>query len=121
MIDPKLYSFYTDLGRLFHPNYQPTYDDVCSLQTLPGVMLTAASSDLSSAGQDNRYHGNCLHAQVTYIQVGLIAVKSCTADRESSPLRMFDVGGQRSERRKWIHCFEVRRILSDARVARLMH
>lgn len=23
-----------------------------------------------------------------------------------SPLRMFDVGGQRSERKKWIHCFE---------------
>lgn len=22
------------------------------------------------------------------------------------PLRMFDVGGQRSERKKWIHCFE---------------
>ena len=21
-------------------------------------------------------------------------------------LRMFDVGGQRSERKKWIHCFE---------------
>ena len=22
------------------------------------------------------------------------------------PLSMFDVGGQRSERKKWIHCFE---------------
>lgn len=24
----------------------------------------------------------------------------------SSLYRMFDVGGQRSERKKWIHCFE---------------
>lgn len=24
----------------------------------------------------------------------------------TSSLRMFDVGGQRSERKKWIHCFE---------------
>jgi hypothetical protein len=23
-----------------------------------------------------------------------------------TPLSMFDVGGQRSERKKWIHCFE---------------
>lgn len=25
--------------------------------------------------------------------------------------RVFDVGGQRSERKKWIHCFEVRNFL----------
>ena len=24
----------------------------------------------------------------------------------NSSIRMFDVGGQRSERKKWIHCFE---------------
>ena len=27
-------------------------------------------------------------------------------DLESIVFRMVDVGGQRSERRKWIHCFE---------------
>lgn len=38
--------------------------------------------------------------------------KPSSAPRETessliSPLcRMFDVGGQRSERKKWIHCFE---------------
>ena len=32
-----------------------------------------------------------------------------------SAYRMFDVGGQRSERRKWIHCFEVRRANAVAR------
>ena len=26
--------------------------------------------------------------------------------RPPPPIRMFDVGGQRSERKKWIHCFE---------------
>jgi len=25
---------------------------------------------------------------------------------EGNSFRMFDVGGQRSERKKWIHCFE---------------
>lgn len=31
---------------------------------------------------------------------------SMTSGNVNSFLRLFDVGGQRSERKKWIHCFE---------------
>lgn len=34
----------------------------------------------------------------------LLCIYSCGCC--ASALRMFDVGGQRSERKKWIHCFE---------------
>lgn len=32
--------------------------------------------------------------------------KAFSSDLESIVFRMVDVGGQKSERRKWIHCFE---------------
>lgn len=33
-------------------------------------------------------------------------VKTCSCTCLSAANRLFDVGGQRSERKKWIHCFE---------------
>lgn len=37
----------------------------------------------------------------------MIALSHCIASwLLFTPCRLFDVGGQRSERKKWIHCFE---------------
>ncbi|KAK0471188.1 heterotrimeric G protein alpha subunit 4 [Armillaria novae-zelandiae] len=61
--------FFSDLDRLFDPQYQPTEQDIiqCRVRTI-GIT------------------GTVFHLQ----------------DRE---VTVVDVGGQRSERRKWIHCF----------------
>ncbi|KAK0440031.1 heterotrimeric G protein alpha subunit 4 [Desarmillaria tabescens] len=62
--------FFSDLDRLFDPQYLPTEQDIiqCRVRTI-GIKET-----------------------VLYLQ-----------ERE---LTMVDVGGQKSERRKWIHCFQ---------------
>ncbi|KAK0499364.1 heterotrimeric G protein alpha subunit 4 [Armillaria luteobubalina] len=61
--------FFSDLDRLFHPQYQPTEQDIiqCRVRT-----------------------------------IGIIETVFRLQDRE---VTVVDVGGQRSERRKWIHCF----------------
>ncbi|GAA5873788.1 hypothetical protein JCM16303_002591 [Sporobolomyces ruberrimus] len=63
-------NFFSELERLFQPNYQPTDQDVLRCrQKTTGITETIFES------RDLQY-------------------------------RIFDVGGQRSERKKWIHCFE---------------
>lgn len=67
-----LFYFFTQLDRLFEPNYQPTPEDIvhCRVRTT-GINETI-------------FH----------------------LPRNGGDLLMVDVGGQRSERRKWIHCFQ---------------
>ncbi|KDQ17576.1 hypothetical protein BOTBODRAFT_105257 [Botryobasidium botryosum FD-172 SS1] len=68
--DNNMFSFYSDLPRLFNPSYRPSDQDIlrCRARTT-GITETVFS-----------LRGHDLH--------------------------MLDVGGQKSERRKWIHCFQ---------------
>jgi len=46
------------------------------------------------------------HQDVLRARVRTTGIVENTFEIESNKFRMFDVGGQRNERKKWIHCFE---------------
>jgi guanine nucleotide-binding protein subunit alpha len=68
--------FMENIHRLAQPNYMPTQDDVLYAR----VRTTGVAEIQFSPLGDNRRNGECY--------------------------RLYDVGGQRNERRKWIHLFE---------------
>ncbi|KNZ51473.1 guanine nucleotide binding (G protein), alpha [Puccinia sorghi] len=74
-----LHSFYPELDRLFHPSYVPSDLDILHCR------------------------GKTTGITETTFNVSELTYRSASA---SSSRIMFDVGGQRSERKKWIHCFE---------------
>ena len=47
-----------------------------------------------------------LRAQINTLSFQLLGITETTFVIGDLTYRMFDVGGQRSERKKWIHCFE---------------
>ncbi|KAI9282295.1 guanine nucleotide binding protein, alpha subunit [Sporodiniella umbellata] len=47
-----------------------------------------------------------IYNDVLRVRVKTTGISETTVVRDKFCLRMFDVGGQRSERKKWIHCFE---------------
>jgi len=65
-----LYYYFSDLDRLFQPEYQPTEQDI-------------------------------IHARAR-----TIGITETTFNLRDHEMLMVDVGGQKSERRKWIHCFQ---------------
>jgi len=65
-----LYYFFSNLERLFDPNYQPIEQD---------IVLSRART---------------------------IGITETTFNLGDHEMLMVDVGGQKSERRKWIHCFQ---------------
>ncbi|KAA8589958.1 hypothetical protein FQN60_013323 [Etheostoma spectabile] len=83
-----IFSYLSDLDRIAEPSYLPTQQDVLRVR-IPTTGIIEYPFDLQSI-------------------IFSTDTASGTWHRDSLRTRhqMVDVGGQRSERRKWIHCFE---------------
>ena len=79
-------SFFTDVLRIGTPNYLPTENDVLRAR----LKTTGITETRFTMGQ--------LQCVTSPRSLHLVSTLS--------RIHMFDVGGQRSERKKWIHCFE---------------
>ncbi|KHJ89304.1 g-protein alpha subunit, partial [Oesophagostomum dentatum] len=81
--------YLNSLERIAQPNYIPTQDDVLRTRVkTTGIVET-------------HFTYKDLH-----FKYGIVSPFSFDHWSLNAALRMFDVGGQRSERKKWIHCFE---------------
>lgn len=85
------YSYLSDIDRIASTDYLPTQQDILRVR-VPTTGIIEYPFDLDSI-------------IFRYVFGRLGPQKKQPANRFLS-LRMVDVGGQRSERRKWIHCFE---------------
>lgn len=82
-----VFSFFEEAKRITAPDYIPDVSDVLRARTkTTGIYETRFTMGQLSIQYVDTKH-SCLEIYLT--------------DRS-----MFDVGGQRSERKKWIHCFE---------------
>ncbi|KAL4630132.1 guanine nucleotide-binding protein subunit alpha-14-like [Arapaima gigas] len=73
--------YLTDLERISDPSYVPTEQDILRVRVATTGII------------EYRFDLESFHILLSHILILLL-------------FRMVDVGGQRSERRKWIHCFE---------------
>ncbi|KAI5615675.1 guanine nucleotide-binding protein G(q) subunit alpha, partial [Silurus asotus] len=95
----------------------PYVDAIKSLWNDPGIQECYDRRREYQLSDSTKYYLNSLDriAEVSYVptQQDILRVRVPTTgiieypfDLQSVIFRMVDVGGQRSERRKWIHCFE---------------
>jgi hypothetical protein len=131
-----IHYFYSQLDRLWAPDYSPTNQDIIHIRArtagivetvfkISGSFHKAVVSDLSAravtAAEKRTRHastGAALTPGITSIVSEESPITESESEKEKSRgkfpfktpeapgLRFVDVGGQRSERRKWIHCFQ---------------
>uniref|UniRef100_A0A3P9BQC0 Guanine nucleotide-binding protein subunit alpha n=1 Tax=Maylandia zebra TaxID=106582 RepID=A0A3P9BQC0_9CICH len=106
--------YLSDLDRIADPSYLPTQQDVLRVR-IPTTGIIEYPFDLQSiifspdvepGKQDIKT--KCLRTCHQYVQAlpFLLLLKKDEQIDGPRKRKMVDVGGQRSERRKWIHCFE---------------
>ena len=81
-------SFFTEIRRIGAADFIPNEDDVLRAR----VKTTGISETRFNMGQ----------LSIQYVCGSVLIATAIT----NGLCSMFDVGGQRSERKKWIHCFE---------------
>lgn len=122
--------FYSALDRLFLPDYRPTNQDIVQTRArTSGIIETLFTiSDAFASGKPPdpdacpRVKGSkrTIQGADGQLQSSLSDDSAAVDDEEKESfkglfridstgaknLRIVDVGGQKSERRKWIHCFQ---------------
>ncbi|KAL7842353.1 hypothetical protein SRHO_G00240420 [Serrasalmus rhombeus] len=105
--------YLTDLERVTASGYIPTQQDVLRVR-VPTTGIIEYPFDLENvvfsylSDLDRIAETSYLPTQqdVLRVRIPTTGIIEYPFDLESIIFRMVDVGGQRSERRKWIHCFE---------------
>ncbi|XP_059400125.1 guanine nucleotide-binding protein G(q) subunit alpha-like isoform X1 [Carassius carassius] len=105
--------YLSDLERISLPGYVPSQQDVLRVR-VPTTGIIEYPFDLENiifsylSDLDRIADPSYLPTQqdVLRVRIPTTGIIEYPFDLQSIIFRMVDVGGQRSERRKWIHCFE---------------
>ena len=104
------FSYLSDLNRIAQPGYLPTQQDILRVR-VPTTGIIEYPFDL----EEIRFrlliiletYELIVESAMSFSRLGYVGqLRTTWNSKHLLHFRMVDVGGQRSERRKWIHCFE---------------